>query len=56
MSMTSADRQPAKLIGSFLTWGVFWLFLAVLGAAVFFQDGLNALLRACNRRNTATAR
>lgn len=46
MSMTSANRQPGGLIGALTTWGMFWLVVAVLGAAVFFQDGLNALLTA----------
>jgi len=46
MSMTSADRQPSGLLGTFTTWGMFWLLVAILGAALFFQDGLNALLRA----------
>ncbi|MDJ0994751.1 MAG: VPLPA-CTERM-specific exosortase XrtD [Dinoroseobacter sp.] len=31
-------------LSSFMTWGMFWLVLAVLGALVFFSNGINALL------------
>jgi len=44
MSMTQDMVQPRKMLGGFATRGMFWLLLAVLGAAVFFADGLNALL------------
>lgn len=44
MSMTSANRQPDRLLGSFSGWGLVWFALAVLGAAVFFAPGLDALL------------
>ena len=44
MSMTSANRQPDGLLGSFLGGGLFWFVLAVLGAAAFFAPGLDALL------------
>lgn len=43
MSISSyATRLPGNL-GVFATWGMFWLVLATLGAAVFFADGLGAL-------------
>ena len=35
-----------KALGDFASWGIFWLIAAVLGAALFFQDGLAALLAA----------
>lgn len=44
--MTSTNRQPRGLIGDITTWGMFWLVVAIVGAATFFHDGLNALLRA----------
>jgi exosortase D (VPLPA-CTERM-specific) len=41
----SQDVAPQRL-GGFLTWGLFWLAVTVLGAAVFFQEGIDELLRA----------
>lgn len=35
-----------RSIGTWLTPGLFWLLVAVLGAAIFFADGLDALLAA----------
>lgn len=46
MSMTSNIALPSGLKSSFTPWGMFWLGLATLGAAVFFADGLEALQRA----------
>jgi exosortase D (VPLPA-CTERM-specific) len=46
MSMTSAPEGSLRRLGEVATPGVFWLLVAVIGAAVFFQDGLNALLAA----------
>jgi exosortase D (VPLPA-CTERM-specific) len=46
MSIISIDRSPRALFGAFATWGMFWLIIAVLGAALFFHTGLDALLRA----------
>ena len=43
MSITSAVSQFPRLLSLFLTWGMFWLVVAVLGAALFFADGLDAL-------------
>ncbi len=44
MSMNAnAARLPLGL-GAFATWGMFWFVVAVIGAAVFFSDGLDALL------------
>lgn len=31
-------------IGAFANWGIFWLLVAIVGAAVFFSNGINALL------------
>ena len=39
------DRAP-KGIDAFLTWGVFWFVVAVAGALLFFQEGIDALLKA----------
>ena len=46
MSMTSNVVAPRKILSAFATWGMFWLIVATLSAAVFFSDGLNALLEA----------
>ena len=35
-----------SVASGFLTWGMFWLVLAVLAGGVIFQDGINELLRA----------
>jgi exosortase D (VPLPA-CTERM-specific) len=39
------DTRHGGLRG-FLTWGMFWLILAVLGAILFFQEGIAELLKA----------
>jgi len=44
MTATNDIAPSRKLLGGFATGGLFWLALATLGAAVFFADGLNALL------------
>lgn len=43
----SQDISPQRSgLGGFLTWGLFWLALTVVGAAVFFREGIDELLRA----------
>ena len=46
--MSTSESQPSVPLGAapFLTWGMFWLLVAVAGAGVFFIDGINALLEA----------
>ena len=44
--MTSISTRAPKTWTSWLTPGLFWLLVACLGAAVFFADGLEALLAA----------
>lgn len=45
MSVTSdADLKSQSSQDSFLSWGLFWLALATLGAGFFFQEGFDALL------------
>ena len=46
MSVTSVLDTPRSTFSAFTTWGMFWLVLALVGAAVFFSDGLEALLAA----------
>ncbi|MBK5928843.1 VPLPA-CTERM-specific exosortase XrtD [Rhodobaculum claviforme] len=46
MSATNMMTNARTLASGFLTWGMFWLVLAVLSAGVIFQDGLRELLRA----------
>lgn len=46
MSMTSAPAPSLRPFGAFQTWGVFWLAVATLGAGVYFQTGVDALLAA----------
>ena len=46
MSVTSVLDTPRSTFSAFTTWGMFWLVLASAGAAVFFIDGLEALLTA----------
>ncbi|SEW44326.1 exosortase D, VPLPA-CTERM-specific [Cognatiyoonia koreensis] len=41
----SKSIQPApSLVSAFTHWGVFWLLVAVIGAGVFFSDGINTML------------
>ena len=44
--MTSSATDAPKSMGAWLSPGVLWLLVAILGAAVFFADGLDALLTA----------
>lgn len=46
MSMTSSPAPSLRPLGAFQTWGVFWLAVATLGAGVYFQTGVDALLTA----------
>lgn len=44
--MSASDFQTTIRGGlaAFLSWGVFWLLIAVVGAGIFFADGINAML------------
>ena len=44
MSVVSEVRSPGFTLRAWATWGIFWFAVAVLGAAVFFADGVDALL------------
>jgi exosortase D (VPLPA-CTERM-specific) len=44
--MTSSPAPSLRPLGAFQTWGVFWLVVATLGAGVYFQTGVDALLAA----------
>ena len=46
MSMTSARSTTAVPLWGFATPGMFWFAVAVIGAALFFRDGLDALFAA----------
>ncbi|SFR19365.1 VPLPA-CTERM-specific exosortase XrtD [Poseidonocella sedimentorum] len=46
MSVTGSLAHPAAGPRDFASWGVFWFLIALIGAGVFFADGLDALLRA----------
>lgn len=43
MSMTGIMVRPIKGLGALITWGMFWLIVAIIGAALFFAEGFNAL-------------
>ena len=44
MSLTSSNVQTRFSISAFSNWGMFWLFLALIAAGIFFSNGINALL------------
>ena len=44
--MTSTNLDTRRTGASWLTPGLLWLVIAILGAGVFFADGLDALLTA----------
>ena len=44
MSTLNSDVQPPKFVEGFMSWGMFWLVIAIIAALVFFSDGINALL------------
>ena len=46
MAVSQDMQAPPRGLGGYLTWGVFWLVLATLGAGLFFRDGIAELLRA----------
>ena len=46
MSTTNPLARLPGTLGVLRTWGFFWLVVAVLGAIVFFQDGIGELFRA----------
>jgi exosortase D (VPLPA-CTERM-specific) len=46
MSVASGVTGRSAALGSFATWGMFWLAVAILGAGLFFREGLDALLDA----------
>jgi exosortase D (VPLPA-CTERM-specific) len=49
VSMTSVSAQSLSRLGGLATPGMFWFLVAVAGAAVFFYDGLDALLLAWSK-------
>ena len=44
--MSQASTETLKGWAAWVTPGMFWFLVAVMGAAVFFADGLDALLTA----------
>ena len=46
MSVASTATSSRISLKSFMTWGMFWLVVASIGSAIFFIDGLDALLAA----------
>ena len=44
--MTSTSAGSLSRLQAWATPGMFWFLVAVVGAAVFFQDGVDALLTA----------
>lgn len=44
MSTLNNDLQAPRFLENFMSWGIFWLIVALIGAGVFFSDGINALL------------
>lgn len=46
MSLTDHSASLRKPIAGYFTPGMFWLLMAVLGSALFFSSGINALLSA----------
>ncbi len=46
MAATNTASGVRAILGSFLTWGMFWFVLTVLAGLVVFRDGIDELLRA----------
>ena len=46
MATSNDMTRPRPALGDFLSWGMFWLALALIGAAVVFREGIEELLRA----------
>lgn len=44
MSVSSSNVAAPVGLASFLTWGMFWLLIAIMAAGVFFSNGIDALL------------
>ena len=44
--MTRAIPSPASLLSAFTHWGTFWLLVAIVGAGIFFSDGIDTMLEA----------
>jgi len=44
--MSALSSVSAFNVSRFLTAGMFWLLVAIVGAGLFFRDGLDALLTA----------
>jgi len=44
--MSDTSLAPPRLLTSWLTPGLFWLAIAIIGGGLFFSDGLDALLTA----------
>ncbi|WP_227271808.1 VPLPA-CTERM-specific exosortase XrtD [Roseobacter weihaiensis] len=44
MSVLNNTLKPVRFLENFMSWGMFWLVAAIIGALIFFSDGLNALL------------
>ena len=46
MSISSTSTPERSGIFSFANWGMFWLVVAIVAAGIFFEPGINELLRA----------
>ncbi|MEM9740265.1 MAG: VPLPA-CTERM-specific exosortase XrtD [Pseudomonadota bacterium] len=46
MAVANFEAQAQSYAAKFFTWGIFWLLVAIVGAGVFFADGIAALLEA----------
>lgn len=44
MSALNNNVQSPRILDHFMSWGMFWLVVAVVGALIFFSEGINALL------------
>ncbi|MEL6791716.1 MAG: VPLPA-CTERM-specific exosortase XrtD [Pseudomonadota bacterium] len=44
--MAKSIKSGSGLLAAFSNWGIFWLLVAIIGAGVFFGDGINTLLEA----------
>ena len=42
----ASSSYPSMTVSAFYSWGVFWLLVSLVGAGIFFSDGINALLTA----------
>ncbi|WP_299681763.1 VPLPA-CTERM-specific exosortase XrtD [uncultured Roseobacter sp.] len=46
MTSTTSNSPPRSDVSGFLNWGVFWLLVTIVGAGLFFSNGIEALLAA----------